>query len=78
MPTALERSLGPEIYKKAKELVEAAGPDFDWTQLKEAVDKMMEGASKLQDIDFDELYRTADESVQLLKVCTKPQRDDVK
>ena len=71
MPTELERALGPEIYKKAKAIIEAAGPDYDWGPLKRAVDGMMEKAAALQDIDFDELYRVSDESVQILKLHKK-------
>lgn len=68
MSSEVERMLGPEIYKRAKDLVEAAGPDFDWTPLKEAVDEMMKGAAKLQGIDFGALEQVFDEAAQATKV----------
>ena len=57
--------------KKARAIVDAAGPDHDWGPLMRAVDAMMEGAAALEGIDFDELFRLSDESLQLLKLYTK-------
>lgn len=71
MPTKIEESLPPEILKKARTLIEAVPEDYDWGPLMRAVDAMMRGLADLQDIDFDELYRVADESVQLLKLQKK-------
>lgn len=72
MPTdEVAASLPPEILEKAKALVEAAGPDHDWSGLIAAVDEMMKGAAALQGIDFEKMEKNADEAMQLLKVHTK-------
>jgi len=71
MSNEIETMLGPEIYKRAKAIVDAAGPDHDWGPLMRAVDKMMAGAAEIAHIDFEALERTFDEGVQILKVRPK-------
>lgn len=75
MPTEIEAMLGPEITKRAKAIIEAAGPDHDWGPLIRAVDAMMEGAAELQGIDFETLEKISDEGVQLLKVRPPAQKE---
>ena len=70
MPTdkEMEALLGPEIYTKAKAIVEAAGPDHDWSKLITVVDAIMPKLAGIELIPFEELERFSDEAIQLLKV----------
>lgn len=67
----LKALLGSDVYARAKAIVEAAGPDYDWSKLIDAVDEFAPKLAGLQAIPFEELERFSDEAIQLLKLSAQ-------